>query len=456
MLCIRCAHPLSPRADRCLRCFALNPQNRPGPIAPPSPPPRVERAQADEPVMAAPSLPIESEPEYTMGTPVPEARTKSERLSSEQPIELSEPEVAWAKAASAIDALPEAPQIAPPLERQADIPLVMERAKVAPVTLSIDSDPPPRGAGVGALSIHSDPLPKAAAAKPSRPPKPAQIHFDEISDPKIEGAKFDPHLAVTEPPDETPFAPLASEPPQVSVPQPLVIERAQAPEAALAPQAVKVEQPSLVPESALALDTTPPPPVMDKSPLPEPANPLGVGAISIREDASSEPPNQDAPASAISEPADPTRPSLSQRLLTWTIDAVLVLSSLALFVGLAVWVLGAQHLAPAGTQSLQSWADQLLFGSGLKLAWLSVGCALALAYSWLFSALGGRTPGMVLTGTRLTRDDGGPLSPLRALLRAALSIPSAAFGLLGFWLALLDPQGQTLHDKLTGARLVRQ
>jgi len=32
MQCVRCSHPLPPRADRCLRCFALNPQNRPEPL----------------------------------------------------------------------------------------------------------------------------------------------------------------------------------------------------------------------------------------------------------------------------------------------------------------------------------------------------------------------------------------------------------------------------------------
>ena len=32
MLCVRCSHALPPRADRCVRCFALNPENRPAPV----------------------------------------------------------------------------------------------------------------------------------------------------------------------------------------------------------------------------------------------------------------------------------------------------------------------------------------------------------------------------------------------------------------------------------------
>lgn len=33
MLCARCSHPLSPRKGRCLRCFALNPEDRPAPVS---------------------------------------------------------------------------------------------------------------------------------------------------------------------------------------------------------------------------------------------------------------------------------------------------------------------------------------------------------------------------------------------------------------------------------------
>ena len=38
----------------------------------------------------------------------------------------------------------------------------------------------------------------------------------------------------------------------------------------------------------------------------------------------------------------------------------------------------------------------------------------------------------------------------------ALAVPSAALGLAGFALALVDPRGQTLHDKLCGAVVVRR
>ena len=78
-----------------------------------------------------------------------------------------------------------------------------------------------------------------------------------------------------------------------------------------------------------------------------------------------------------------------------------------------------------------------------------------MAYSWLFAALGGRTPGLALAGLRLESVRGGSLTVREALARAGVAIPSAALGLCGFALALLDPRGQTLHDKVAGAILVR-
>ena len=80
--------------------------------------------------------------------------------------------------------------------------------------------------------------------------------------------------------------------------------------------------------------------------------------------------------------------------------------------------------------------------------WLALGCGLALAWSWTFVALWGRTPGMALTGQRLRMLHGGALGPLAALVRALLAVLCGAPGLFGFVVALFDARGQTLHDKL--------
>lgn len=80
--------------------------------------------------------------------------------------------------------------------------------------------------------------------------------------------------------------------------------------------------------------------------------------------------------------------------------------------------------------------------------WLALLAALAFAYSCTFTALCGRTPGLLLAGLRLRSVHGGPPTAGEALARGALSLVSAGLGLFGFALALFDPRGQTLHDKL--------
>ena len=96
---------------------------------------------------------------------------------------------------------------------------------------------------------------------------------------------------------------------------------------------------------------------------------------------------------------------------------------------------------------LRSAPDLVLVAPAL---WISVGAVLALAWSWVFTALWSRTPGMAFTGQRLCRLDGRPLGPVAAFARALLAVLSGALGLFGFVLALFDHRGQTLHDKLCG------
>jgi len=114
------------------------------------------------------------------------------------------------------------------------------------------------------------------------------------------------------------------------------------------------------------------------------------------------------------------------------------------FAGVAAWLV--LHLfAAAGLGVGPSSFGTILLAPAL---WLGAGAFLALAWSWIFVALWGRTPGMALTGQRLRTAAGCAPGPLAAFARAALSLFSAALGLFGFVLALFDPRRQTLHDKL--------
>src|SRR5213082_625137 len=65
MQCVRCSHPLPSRADRCVRCFALNPQNAPGPLAMPvndSGPARPVRIRISEPAPKPVAVSFSDEP----------------------------------------------------------------------------------------------------------------------------------------------------------------------------------------------------------------------------------------------------------------------------------------------------------------------------------------------------------------------------------------------------------
>ena len=160
-------------------------------------------------------------------------------------------------------------------------------------------------------------------------------------------------------------------------------------------------------------------------------------------------PSPSPPRSSSAPPSPARRPAAAAQLLAWSVDLSLVLLCAALHVGVATALLRA----PAG--SADSSLDLLLRGPRLPALWAALSALLAIAYSWLFTTLGGRTPGLALAGLRVESKRGGTLTVGEALARAALAVPSAALGLSGFALALVDPRGQTLHDKLSGAIVVR-
>jgi uncharacterized RDD family membrane protein YckC len=145
----------------------------------------------------------------------------------------------------------------------------------------------------------------------------------------------------------------------------------------------------------------------------------------------------DPPAAQVTAAVRPiaARASPLRRLAGWSVDLALVA---ALFAG-HVWLAGAL------SGETGYWLDLLL---AFPLLWASLAACLALAFSWSFVALRGRTPGMALTGQRLRSLRGDAPTPLLAFARALLSVASAGLGLFGFVLAFLDLRGQTLHDKL--------
>lgn len=144
-------------------------------------------------------------------------------------------------------------------------------------------------------------------------------------------------------------------------------------------------------------------------------------------------------ARVVAEPA-----SLVRRVAAWLVDVLVLGSVTAAFVLGAVLVIAPQGAAL--TKSLLAVVVPTVLLMGL----------LAFVYSTLCAFFfHGRTPGRRLLGLHLVDGSGRAPGPVRALLRAGLAVVSFGLFLSGFWLALFDRHGQTLHDKLTRTFVVR-
>lgn len=84
--------------------------------------------------------------------------------------------------------------------------------------------------------------------------------------------------------------------------------------------------------------------------------------------------------------------------------------------------------------------------------WLLVVCGAYFVYCW---TRGGRTLAMRTWHLKVARADGMAIDWRRAWLRYALAVPGLFLFGLGYWWALVDQDGQFLHDRLAGTRLFR-
>ena len=159
--------------------------------------------------------------------------------------------------------------------------------------------------------------------------------------------------------------------------------------------------------------------------------------------------DSDPAAGAVTDPAAPParksdHRSHSQRQNVIS-DHIGIAGAWAVDGAVLVALVAGQLWAAGSICNVRYWLD--FVRDILPLA-AALAAATALAYSFVFVALGARTPGMALAGLRVQTLHGGDPTFGEALARAALSLPSAALGLFGFVLALFDGRGQTLHDKL--------
>jgi uncharacterized RDD family membrane protein YckC len=136
--------------------------------------------------------------------------------------------------------------------------------------------------------------------------------------------------------------------------------------------------------------------------------------------------------------------ALWRRVGAWLTDLLFVSVLVLIFLTIAMTVIAPKNVTP-----LQQLAAIAVPGAALA-------AVLAFVYTTLFAFLwNGRTPGRRLMGIHLVDSSGHAPAPARALIRALLSLVSFGLFLSGFWLALFDRHGQTLHDKLTRTFVVK-
>ncbi len=172
------------------------------------------------------------------------------------------------------------------------------------------------------------------------------------------------------------------------------------------------------------------------------------------------------PASLAAAPAKPARTkpaapggaalevlaspaSLVRRTISWLID-------LSIVGGLVAALLFAAVVVISPTGGAVSVNAPMALIEKVALPGAALAALMAFAYSALFAFLmQGRTLGRRLAGIYLVDGKGHAPGPIRAIFRAVLSVVSFSFFLAGFWLALFDRRGQTLHDKLSRTFVVR-
>lgn len=138
---------------------------------------------------------------------------------------------------------------------------------------------------------------------------------------------------------------------------------------------------------------------------------------------------------------------LFRRTLSWVVDVAFISAVVAglMFVAIAL-------ILPSGTLAISKLTliEKVALPTGVLAALISFVYSAMFAFFWQ-----GRTLGRRLAGIHLVDNSGHAPGPVRAFIRALLSVFSFGFFLAGFWLALFDRKGQTLHDKLSNTFVVR-
>ena len=128
--------------------------------------------------------------------------------------------------------------------------------------------------------------------------------------------------------------------------------------------------------------------------------------------------------------------SLFKRLAALIYDSFVVFSFLILMTTLALLCNQGRSLLPYKSYFLM----YLLLTTGFFLTW--------------FWRQGGQTLGMLAWKIKVLNKSNQPLTGKQAILRYCLSLFSVCGGGLGLLWCLIDKEGQSLHDRLSGTKVV--
>jgi uncharacterized RDD family membrane protein YckC len=102
--------------------------------------------------------------------------------------------------------------------------------------------------------------------------------------------------------------------------------------------------------------------------------------------------------------------------------------------------------------SLPETLNSILF---VFICFMYLGIIMPILYSFFVSKFGG-TPGKLLVGIKVTREDGKPLSFQRSLFRTFVGVPvSSLFLGLGYFYIFKDEKRRGWHDLVTGSVVVK-
>lgn len=112
---------------------------------------------------------------------------------------------------------------------------------------------------------------------------------------------------------------------------------------------------------------------------------------------------------------------------------------------IALWMLASALVTTAFDNATHGFVRWLL--QGISLLTVSG------YFLWCWTH-GGQTLAMKTWRIRVLTKNDAPLTFFQALRRLFLAIAGLLAGGIGFWWALLDKDGQFLHDRIAGTRLV--